>query len=65
MRMDHPFILDFCQHVIFDMVFTIMFSFVWGKNILSQITVIFCVSPIQIWEPPDYDYFRIELLFQN
>ena len=27
MRMDHPFILGFCQNVTFDMVFTIMFYF--------------------------------------
>ena len=27
-RMDHPFILGFCQHVTFDMVFTIIFQFV-------------------------------------
>ena len=26
-RMDHPFILAFCQHVTFDMVFTISFPF--------------------------------------
>ena len=31
MRMDHPFILGFCQHVTFDMVFTIIFS-LFGKN---------------------------------
>ena len=40
MRMDHPFILGFCQHLTFDVVFTINFQFVW-KNLLSQITVIF------------------------
>ena len=28
MRMDHPFILGFCQNVTFDTVFTIVFSFV-------------------------------------
>ena len=27
MRMDHPFILGFCQNVTFDMVFTIIFHF--------------------------------------
>ena len=40
MRMDHPFILGFCQNVTFDMVFTIIFLF-FGQNPLSLITVIF------------------------
>ena len=31
MRMDHPFILGFCQNVTFDMVFMIVFIF-WEKN---------------------------------
>ena len=34
MRMDHPFILGFCQNVIFDMVFTMIFS-LFGQNLLS------------------------------
>ncbi len=34
MRMDHPFILGFCQNVTFDMVFTIIFS-LFGQNPLS------------------------------
>ena len=34
MRMDHPFILGFCQIVTFDTVFTIIFSF-FRKNQLS------------------------------
>ena len=34
MRMDHPFILGFCQNVTFDIVFTIIFQFV-RKNPLS------------------------------
>ena len=34
MRMDHPFILGFCQNVTFDMVFTIIFS-LFGQNLLS------------------------------
>ena len=34
MRMDHPFILGFCQNVTFDMVFTIIFPF-FRKNPLS------------------------------
>ena len=33
-RMDHPFILGFCQNVTFDIVFTIIFQFV-GPNPLS------------------------------
>ena len=40
MRMDHPFILGFCQNLTFDMVFTIIFPF-FRKTLLSQITVIF------------------------
>ena len=40
MRMDHPSILGFCQNVIFDIVFTIIFS-LFGKNQLSQSSVIF------------------------
>ena len=67
MRMDHPFILGFCQNVTFDTVFTIFFHF-FRKSPLSYITVTFeacCVSPIQKWETPDYYYFRTELLFQN
>ena len=34
MRMDHPFILGFCQNVTFDLVFTIIFS-LFGQNPLS------------------------------
>ena len=34
MRMDHPFILGFCQNVTFDMVFTIIVP-VFRKNPLS------------------------------
>ena len=34
MRMDHPFILGFCQNVTFDMVFTIICS-LFGQNLLS------------------------------
>ena len=41
MRIDHPFILDFCQNLTFDMVCTIIFSFVSGKKQLSRITIIF------------------------
>ena len=40
MRMEHPFILGFFQNVIFDIVFTIIFS-LFGRHPLSQITVIF------------------------
>ena len=40
MRMDHPFILGFCQNVTFDMVFTIFFQLL-GGNPLSEISVIF------------------------
>ena len=68
MRMDHPFILGFCQNVTFYIVFPIIFSCFWKKH-FSEVTVIvqsFGVSPIQKWEIPDYYYyFRIELLFQN
>ena len=34
MRMDHAFILGFCQNVIFDIVFTIIFQ-LFGQNPLS------------------------------
>ena len=34
MRMDHPFILGFCQNVTFDVAFTIIFS-LFGQNPLS------------------------------
>ena len=40
MRMDHPFILGFCQNVTFDMVFTICFP-LFGKKPLPLITVTF------------------------
>ena len=40
MRMDHPFILGFCQNVSFDLVFTIRFPF-FRKHPLSEMTVIF------------------------
>ena len=40
MRMDHPFILGFCQHVVVYIVFTITFALL-RKNKLSQIIVIF------------------------
>ena len=67
--MDHPFILGVCQHLSFYIVFTSIFQF-FGQNPLSSITVlfyIFCVSPIQIWETPNYYYyyFKIGVLFQN
>ena len=35
MRMDHPFILGFCQNVSFDMVFTIIFFNLFLENSLS------------------------------
>ena len=40
MRMDHPFILGFCQNLTFCMVSTIIFQ-LFGQNPLSSITVLF------------------------
>ena len=65
--MDHPYILGFCQNLTFYIVFIIIVH-LCGQNQLSSITVLFeqfCVSPIQIWETPNYYYFKIKLLFQN
>ena len=59
MRMDHPFILGFCQNLTLCVVSTIIFQLL-RQNPLSSITVLFwqfCVSPIQIWETPNYYYF--------
>ena len=36
MHMDHPFILDFCQNVTFDQVFTIIFAF-FGQSPLFKL----------------------------
>ena len=40
MRIDHPFILGFCQNLTFYIVFTIIFQ-VFRKKLLSSITIIF------------------------
>ena len=62
MRMDHPFILGFCQHVTFDMVFTISLH-IFLKKTLS-ILMVLCISDSNMADPPN-SYFKIELLFQN
>ena len=61
MRMDHPFIVGFCQNVTFDMVFTIMSVFVSEKPTFlnySHILIILCISDSEMGDP------RL-LLFQN
>ena len=61
MRMDHPFILGFCQNVIFDIVFTINFHFVSEKPTFlnyGHILIILCISDSNIGDP-------ILLLSQN
>ena len=61
MRMDHPFILGFCQNLTFDMVFTIIFPF-WGEKPTflnyCHILIILCISDSKMGDP-------ILLLFQN
>ena len=54
MRMDHPFILGFCQNVSFDMVFTILFPFVSEKPTFlnyCQILIILCISDSKTGDP--------------
>ena len=61
MRMDHPFILGFCQTVTFYIVFTIILSLVQEKSTFlndSHILIILCISDSNIGDP-------ILLLFQN
>ena len=43
------------------------FSTFWAKPTFFNycLILIFCVSPIQIWETQKYYYFKIEVLFQN
>ena len=60
MRMDHPFILGFCQNMIFEIVFTI-FSIFSGKPTFldyCNILIIVCISDSNMGDP------RL-LLFQN
>ena len=63
MRMDHPFILGFCQKLTFDMVFTIFVPFVVGKPTFlnyCHILIILCISDSKMGDPR-----LLLLLFQN
>ena len=60
MRMDHPFILGFCQNVTFDMAFTIIFSLFGEKpTFLNEchILIVVCISVSNMGDP--------KLVFQN
>ena len=63
MRMDHPFILGFSQHVTFDMVSTIIFSLVRKTTFLNycDILIILCISDSKMGDP----ILLLLLLFQN
>ena len=41
MRMDHPFILGFCQNIIFDMVFSIILSHFFGITYFLKLLAYF------------------------
>ena len=61
MRMDHPFILGFCQNVTFGVVFTIIFPFFSEKPTFlnyCHILIILCISDSNMGDP-------ILLLFQS
>ena len=67
MRMDHPFILGFCQNLIFHTVFTIIFSIFWAKPTFFNyclISIVLCISDSNMGDPKLL-LFQIELLFQN
>ena len=58
MRMEHPFILGFCQNIICYMVFTIIF---WAKPTFFNyclILIVLCISDSNMGDPK-------LLLFQN
>ena len=62
--MDHPFILDFCQHLTFYVVFTITFSTFWAKPTFFNyclILIVLCISDSNVGDPA----LLLLLLFQN
>ena len=60
MRMNHPFILGFCQNHTFDTVFTIIYSFPRKSNFFKWVSylIVLCISDSNMGDP------RL-LLFQN
>ena len=66
MRVDHPFILGFCQHLTFYMVFIIIFFiflFFWAKPTFFNyclILIVVCVSDSNMGDPK-----LLLLLFHN
>ena len=53
-RMDHPFILGFCQNLTFDIVFTICFPLFSENPTFSNychILIILCISDSNIGDP--------------
>ena len=62
MRMDHPFILGFCQNLTFDMVFTIIFHVFGEKTKFLNYChiIILCISDSKMADP-----ILLLLLFQN
>ena len=67
MRMDHPFILGFCQNVTFIWYLLSFFHFLVKTHFLKLLSYFndFVYLRFKYRRPPDYYYFRIELLFQN
>ena len=54
MRMDHPFILGFCQILTFDIIFTIIFHFFLKKPTFlndCHILIILCISDSKMGDP--------------
>ena len=62
MRMDHPFILEFCQHVTFDNSMYYHFFTVWSKPTFfnyCHILIVLCISDSNMGDT------HLLLLFQN
>ena len=66
MRMDHPFILGFCQNLIFDMVSSIIWSLFRQKPFLKLVSYFnsFVYLRFKYGIPPN-SYLKIEFSFQN
>ena len=67
-RMDHPFILGFCQNVTFDIVSTILFHVFLQKNTFlnyCHILIVLCISDSKMRDPKLLLLLLLLLLFQN
>ena len=66
MRMDHPFILGFCQNLIFYVVFTIILNFLGKTHFLQLLSYFnsFVYLRLKYGGTP-CSYFKVEFLFQT